>query len=117
LQSKADARSEPPNSGSPIFSQPDLTYRLHKSFLTKRCETCGRNRPTNPNILDLIIVPGRAFTLSGIRIGRGGGAYDRFLASLPRKIPTISLTLDFQIFNNLPHKRHDISIDKVVVEI
>ena len=65
--------------------------------------------------LDLIIVPGRAFTWGGARIGRGRGDYDRFLAGLPNKVPTVSLVFDFQVFDELPVEEHDISIDTVIV--
>lgn len=72
------------------------------------------NIPIDPSGLDLVIVPGRAFTASGIRIGRGLGYYDRFLANL--NIPTISLAFSFQIFPELPTEKHDISIPKVISE-
>jgi ComEC/Rec2-related protein len=36
----SDARSDPPNSGSPIFSQPNLLSRLRKSFLTRMRKSC-----------------------------------------------------------------------------
>lgn len=73
-------------------------------------------KEVNEKKIDLIIVPGFAFTLSGKRIGRGKGYYDRFLASLPKKIPKISLAFKFQIFNDLPFDKSDVKVDLVITE-
>ena len=72
------------------------------------------NIPIEPNQLDLIIVPGRAFTKQGIRVGRGQGYYDRFLAKL--LVPTVALAFTFQIFSKLPTEEHDVTIDKIISE-
>lgn len=66
--------------------------------------------------IDLVVVPGRAFTPDGMRIGRGLGLYDHFLATFPDDIPTISLAFNFQIFSKLPVEEHDIRIGKVITE-
>lgn len=61
--------------------------------------------------LDMIFVPGRAFDLSGRRLGRGHGCYDRTLSLLKDKSPTplfIGLALDSQIFDNVPTEPHDV---------
>ena len=67
----------------------------------------------NPQDLDLIIVPGLAFDLSGNRLGRGKGFYDRFLNKYPNII-TVSLAFPFQIQNKIPTKKHDISIKQII---
>jgi len=65
--------------------------------------------------IDLIITPGLAFTPGGERIGYGGGYYDRFLAKYPH-IPSCALTYERLIFNYLPVKEHDITVDYVITE-
>jgi len=65
--------------------------------------------------LDVVIVPGIAFDLDGNRLGRGKGYYDRFLYSLPKKVFTIGLAFDFQVFDRLSTvESHDISVDKIL---
>lgn len=64
--------------------------------------------------LDLIVVPGLAFDKRGVRIGHGGGYYDRFLKQISPRTQTIGLAFDFQILNYLPTSRHDIPVSRVV---
>ena len=61
----------------------------------------------------VILVPGRAFTLSGKRIGRGGGWYDTFLAKRPHLL-IIWVCFDCQIFPELPQDDWDISMDEII---
>jgi len=63
--------------------------------------------------LDLLIVPGAAFTPEGDRLGAGAGYYDRFLAGRAR--PTsIGLCFDEQMAVRLPQATHDQRVDAVV---
>lgn len=48
------------------------------------------------------LIPGLAFDRHGNRIGYGKGFYDRFLATLPKSIPTIGLAFDQQVFDAIP---------------
>lgn len=70
----------------------------------------------NVTIIDLAIVPGLAFTREGVRLGRGGGYFDRWLPSLPANVTTIGLAFDFQIADQLPEEKHDVRVSKVVTE-
>jgi len=61
----------------------------------------------------VILVPWRAFTLSGKRIGRGGGWYDRFLQEHP-DFYTIGICFDCQIFPELPQDEWDVPMNEVI---
>ncbi len=63
--------------------------------------------------LDLIICPGLAFTREGLRLGQGGGYYDRALSKIPH-LKSIGVCFDFQIQESLPYEEHDLSMDQVI---
>ncbi|MDP2691538.1 MAG: 5-formyltetrahydrofolate cyclo-ligase [bacterium] len=62
--------------------------------------------------IDLIFVPGLAFTHSGLRLGRGGGFYDRLLSGF--KGVSVGICFREQIKNALPKDEHDVLVDRVV---
>jgi 5-formyltetrahydrofolate cyclo-ligase len=64
--------------------------------------------------LDLVVVPGLAFDSSGVRLGRGKGYYDRFLASLPKKTHTVGVCFDFQLVSSVPHSPSDLPVQKLI---
>lgn len=67
-----------------------------------------------PEEINLLIVPGIAFSKEGYRIGFGGGYYDRYLQQY--KGNTLSLAFHMQIFDTLPFEKHDIPIEKIITE-
>lgn len=64
--------------------------------------------------LDLLIVPGLAFTKAGLRLGRGGGFYDRFLANPGLRATTLGVALPQQILQELPAGPHDVPVNYVL---
>lgn len=68
-----------------------------------------------PHQLDLIIVPGVAFTLSGDRLGYGGGYYDRYLP-LCTQAQILAAAFAEQIESSLPVGKHDFRIPTMVHE-
>ena len=61
----------------------------------------------DPASLDVVVVPGLAFTPDGRRLGQGGGHYDRFLRQLRPGCLTIGAAFAEQIVDDLPHEDHD----------
>ncbi|HKM57313.1 MAG TPA: 5-formyltetrahydrofolate cyclo-ligase [Chthoniobacterales bacterium] len=64
--------------------------------------------------LDLIVVPGVAFAADGARLGRGGGFYDRFLATIPPTTMTVGVCFEFQRLAEIRHEPHDRKVDRVI---
>jgi 5-formyltetrahydrofolate cyclo-ligase len=69
-----------------------------------------------PDAIDLILVPGTAFTRDGARLGRGGGFYDRLLSWLPAHTCKVGVCFDFQLVPELPLEAHDQGVDFVATE-
>ena len=68
--------------------------------------------PLSLNPLDLVLVPGVAFDLSGRRLGRGYGYYDRMLAKV-RGIKC-GVAFDQQVKAELPAESHDVRVDCIL---
>ncbi|MCY0869615.1 MAG: 5-formyltetrahydrofolate cyclo-ligase [Firmicutes bacterium] len=73
-------------------------------------------RPCEPGAIDLAVIPGQAFALTGARLGRGGGHFDRFLRLLSPQTPIVGLAYECQICDNLPVESHDVLVGAVVTE-
>jgi 5-formyltetrahydrofolate cyclo-ligase len=63
--------------------------------------------------IDLMIVPARAFTLKGDRLGRGGGFYDKYMSLEGFRAVKYGVAFSCQIFDSLPTDPHDIQVDGV----
>lgn len=68
----------------------------------------------NKDEIDLIVVPGVAFTARGDRLGYGGGYYDRYLSNYAGNL--IALAYDLQIVQKLPIEAHDQRIPLIFTE-
>jgi 5-formyltetrahydrofolate cyclo-ligase len=57
--------------------------------------------------VDLVLVPALAVDRAGVRLGRGGGSYDRALARVAAQTPVVALLYDGEICDTLPAEPHD----------
>ncbi|MDQ0213873.1 5-formyltetrahydrofolate cyclo-ligase [Oikeobacillus pervagus] len=64
--------------------------------------------------IQLLIVPGLAYTRGGYRLGFGGGYYDRFLQSYAGE--TMSLAFSEQLQDELPIEQHDLSVEQIITD-
>lgn len=100
---------------TPIPGEPDL------EALRRWCESRGDLVTTpeeapDPGSVDLVIVPGVAFTAEGARLGQGGGWYDRFLSRTRADCVCVGVGFAVQISEALPCEEHDVVMDHVVTE-
>jgi 5-formyltetrahydrofolate cyclo-ligase len=68
------------------------------------------------NDVDLIIIPGVGFDLSGNRLGYGAGYYDILLADMKKKVPFIALAYEEQLIDAFPSEMHDMKVDIIVTD-
>lgn len=64
------------------------------------------------NELDFLLVPGVGFTLTGRRLGRGKGYYDRLLAEARGR--KCGVAFDWQVAVEVPAEPHDVLLDCIV---
>lgn len=69
-----------------------------------------------PEALDLIIVPGLAFTPGGDRIGYGGGYYDTLFSKAEHAV-RLCPSFDSFIVDSLPTESHDYKVDIIITEL
>ncbi|MGZ4632023.1 MAG: 5-formyltetrahydrofolate cyclo-ligase [Actinomycetes bacterium] len=63
---------------------------------------------------DVLVVPAVAVDDAGVRLGRGGGSYDRALARVPAGRPVIALLYDGERRAAVPAEEHDRPVTTVV---
>ena len=66
-----------------------------------------KGMPIPVSDIDLVIVPGLGFDLSGNRLGRGRGFYDRFLAHRDFRAVACGLAFEEQVVDAIPVGTHD----------
>ncbi len=69
------------------------------------------SEPVSPTEIDLIFVPGVAFTPAGDRMGRGKGFYDKYLVGIRTDAVKIGICYPHQLLDELPTEEHDIAMD------
>jgi 5-formyltetrahydrofolate cyclo-ligase len=73
-------------------------------------------KPVPVDMIDLVIVPGVGFSPNGLRIGRGLGFYDRFLAQPDFIGRSCGLAFEDQVIEDLPTLDHDIPLSMLITE-
>ena len=80
---------------------------------TRRAPSLAEDRIDST--IEAALLPGAGFDHLGVRLGHGGGYFDRFLVDRP--FPAIGVAYDFQIVERLPHEPHDVPMTAVVSDL
>jgi 5-formyltetrahydrofolate cyclo-ligase len=62
---------------------------------------------------ELVVVPALAVDRRGVRLGRGGGSYDRALARVPSGTLIVAALYDTELVDRLPADPHDVRVHAV----
>lgn len=96
-----------------------MAFRMLSEFSQLECVFYGLYEPIEeltrkmePGEIDLLIVPGLAYTEEGFRIGFGGGYYDRYLKDFSGQ--TVSLAFHTQMIPSFTVEKHDMPISKII---
>lgn len=66
--------------------------------------------------IDLVVLPGLAFDAAGVRLGTGGGYYDRYLQNSGAKPVTCGFAFEMQFVAVVPSEQHDQRVQMLVTD-
>lgn len=105
----------------------DLDWAVYTGTGGLAAAARGLHEPTGPSLgpdgvrrADVLVVPGLAVGADGMRLGRGGGSYDRVLARVaagPPRPLVLCLLWDDELLPTVPAQAHDRPVDGVVTPI
>lgn len=71
--------------------------------------------PYDPHEIDAVVVPMVAFDAGNMRLGYGGGNYDRFLRELRSDAVVCGIAFQEQEVEAVPTEPHDLALPKIIV--
>ena len=107
----------------PCFDGKKLVFRQTADLTTLHRGTLNIAEPPtdapmlDPNTVSHVLVPGRAFTRDGKRLGRGNGGYDHWIHAQRTSKPDATvwgIAYECQLVNEVPWEEHDEAVDSVI---
>lgn len=98
------------------YRGPEHLVRAGRGLLEPDGDRLG---PDAVRAAGLLLLPGLAVDRRGVRLGRGGGSYDRVLARLargdaPHRARLVTLLYDPELLEDVPAEAHDLPVDAAV---
>ncbi|MFJ5268300.1 5-formyltetrahydrofolate cyclo-ligase [Streptomyces sp. NPDC088358] len=101
-----------------VYAGEDSLTRVRHGGRMALLEPAGeRLGPESVQEADAVLLPGLAVDRRGLRLGRGGGSYDRVLARLARAgtdPALVVLLYDTEVVEDVPREAHDRPVHAVV---
>lgn len=104
-----------------LLPDDDLDWAVYEGPASLVPARLGLREPAGPRLgvdavatADAVLVPGLAVSSTGLRLGRGGGSYDRALARVSPSAFTCVALYDDEIDHAVPAEAHDRPVDAVV---
>jgi 5-formyltetrahydrofolate cyclo-ligase len=97
-----------------LLPERDVDWAPYDGPGSLRLGSRGLREPITPRLgvdavrsAQAVLVPGLAVDRTGVRLGRGGGSYDRVLSRLPHTCFTAVLLYDGEVLESVPAAPHD----------
>ena len=87
-----------------VYDGPDRLERARRGLLEPVGERLGLEAVATA---DVVLTPGLAVDRTGMRLGQGGGCYDRALGRVPVGTFTCTLLYDGEVLDEVPAAPHD----------
>jgi 5-formyltetrahydrofolate cyclo-ligase len=87
-----------------VYDGPESLARARRGLLEPRGPRLGTDTVATA---DVVLTPGLAVDRSGMRLGQGGGCYDRALARVPLGTFVCTLLYDDELVDEVPADVHD----------
>lgn len=104
-----------------LMADNDLDWAVYQGPTELAPASRGLLEPTGPRLgpeavatADVVLCPGLAVDRDGIRLGRGGGSYDRALSRVPVGTFVCTVLYDEEILARVPAEEHDRPVTAVV---
>lgn len=97
-----------------LLADNDLDWAVHAGADDLARASRGMLEPTGPRLgveavatADVVLCPGLAVDRTGLRLGRGGGSYDRALGRVPVGTFVCTLLYEDELLDDVPAAGHD----------
>jgi 5-formyltetrahydrofolate cyclo-ligase len=95
------------------YAGPDALHSARRGLLEPDTPPLGLDAIRTA---DAVLVPGLAVAPDGMRLGQGGGCYDRVLARIPAGTFVCVLLNSEEVLDEVPHEAHDQRVNAVATE-
>lgn len=94
----------------------NMDFSIYRGALTEgrfKIKECVEKEAVQTTERTVIVIPALAYDRTGVRLGRGLGCYDRYMAA--HRIRSIGIITQDRLYERLPREEHDLRVDRLII--
>lgn len=99
-----------------MLSDGSMDFSIYRGALTEGrfgIMECVEKEAVQTTERTVIVIPAIAYDRTGVRLGRGLGCYDRYMAA--HRIRSIGIITQDRLYERLPSEEHDLRVDRLII--